>query len=67
MSSRLLTAAAKRGLVPPPPPHTAEQLGAPALAGERGACPDAADFGFEERFSYKTSIQELVYSNVKAE
>jgi len=31
MSSRLLTAAAKRGLVPPPPPHTAEQLG--ALAG----------------------------------
>ncbi|MBP6985042.1 MAG: ribonucleoside-diphosphate reductase subunit alpha [Alphaproteobacteria bacterium] len=26
------------------------------LAKERGACPDAADFGFEERFSNKTAI-----------
>jgi ribonucleoside-diphosphate reductase alpha chain len=27
-----------------------------ALAKERGACPDAADFGFEERFSHKLAI-----------
>ena len=27
-----------------------------ALAKERGACPDAADFGFEERFSNKLAI-----------
>lgn len=26
------------------------------LAKERGSCPDAADFGFEERFSNKTAI-----------
>ena len=26
------------------------------LAKERGACPDAADFGFEERFSNKLAI-----------
>ncbi|MFZ2469679.1 MAG: ribonucleoside-diphosphate reductase subunit alpha [Parvibaculum sedimenti] len=26
------------------------------LAGERGACPDAADYGFNERFSNKTAI-----------
>jgi len=27
-----------------------------SLAGERGACPDAAEFGFAERFSNKTAI-----------
>ncbi|MBT4720270.1 MAG: ribonucleoside-diphosphate reductase subunit alpha [Rhodospirillaceae bacterium] len=26
------------------------------LADERGPCPDAADYGFHERFSYKTAI-----------
>ncbi len=26
------------------------------LAGERGACPDAAEFGIQERFSHKTAI-----------
>ena len=26
------------------------------LAGERGACPDAAEFGFNERFSHKMAI-----------
>ena len=26
------------------------------LAEERGACPDAADYGFKERFSNKTAI-----------
>ena len=26
------------------------------LAKQRGACPDAADYGFEERFSHKTAI-----------
>ena len=31
-------------------------LASKALAKERGACPDAADFGFEERFSNKIAI-----------
>ena len=38
--------------------HIQERVDAAShvLADERGPCPDAADYGFSERFSYKTAI-----------
>jgi ribonucleoside-diphosphate reductase alpha chain len=38
--------------------HIQERVDAASqvLADERGPCPDAADYGFTERFSYKTAI-----------